>query len=89
MRKKIILFYLLIIGLLIFTGCANVINIDECKPSYIYGFWSGLWHGLISPISFFGSLLSENIAFYGVNNNGGWYDFGFFIGCGSLGRLLK
>jgi hypothetical protein len=43
-----------------------------------------LWHGLIAPISFFGSLVSDNIAMYAMNNNGGWYDFGFVIGAGIL-----
>jgi hypothetical protein len=29
-------------------------------------------------------LLSSSIAMYAVNNNGGWYDFGFVLGAGIL-----
>jgi hypothetical protein len=44
------------------------------------GFWAGLWHGLISPITFLVSLLSSNVRIYETNNRGRWYDFGFIIG---------
>ena len=44
-------------------------------------FWLGLWHGFISPITFFISLFShEGIRIYAYPNCGGWYDFGFMIG---------
>ena len=32
-----------------------------------------------------GSLFSDAIAVYAVPNNGGWYDFGFFLGIVVLG----
>ena len=51
------------------------------KPA---GFLLGLWHGIIAPISFVGSLFLDDVAMYAVNNNGGWYDFGFVIGAGIL-----
>lgn len=47
------------------------------KPA---GFWAGLWHGLISPITFIVSLINSQVRIYEVNNNGRWYDFGFIIG---------
>jgi len=43
-----------------------------------------LWHGFIAPVSFFVSLFSDNVALYAVNNNGGWYDFGFVLGAGII-----
>ncbi len=51
----------------------------------VAGFWSGLWHGLILPFSFIGSLFSNNIGIYETVNNGGWYNFGFVLGVGGLG----
>jgi hypothetical protein len=66
------------------TSCADVTNVDACRQFEPYGFWGGLWHGLIAPVSFFGSLLSDDIAMYAVNNNGGWYDLGFVVGAGIL-----
>ena len=44
------------------------------------GFFAGLWHGIIFPLAFLVSLFAPNIAIYAVPNNGGWYDFGFFLG---------
>lgn len=44
------------------------------------GFWAGLWHGLISPITFLVSLLKPNVRIYETMNRGRWYDFGFIIG---------
>ena len=45
-----------------------------------YGFWWGLWHGLIAPVTFIVSLFSETVGIYEVHNSGGWYDFGFLLG---------
>jgi len=60
-------------------------DVSECvKQDDAYGFWGGLWHGMISPISFIASLFSDNVEFYCKNNNGGWYDFGFVGGGGLL-----
>lgn len=67
------------------TSCADVETIDKCTTGHEYGFWGGLWHGAIFIFSFFGSLFSDDIAIYAVNNTGGWYDFGFFLGLGSIG----
>jgi hypothetical protein len=50
----------------------------------IAGFWMGLWHGLISPVTFIVSLFSNSVSFYEIHNNGGWYNFGFVIGAGIL-----
>lgn len=83
--KKNIFFYLAAILFIAFiSGCADVTPITQCATTDPYGFWSGLWHGIIAPISFIGSLFSDDIAMYAVNNNGGWYDFGFVLGAGIL-----
>jgi len=62
--------------LFLFVNCADVTPIADCVTEKPYGFFSGLWHGIIAPLSFIGSLINDNIAMYAVNNNGGWYDFG-------------
>jgi hypothetical protein len=48
----------------------------------VAGFWKGVWHGLISPITFIISVFNKNIRFYEVHNNGNWYNFGFVLGAG-------
>lgn len=44
------------------------------------GFWYGLLHGLISPLSLIGSIFTD-IRIYAAPNSGGWYDLGFMLGC--------
>ncbi len=49
------------------------------------GFLEGVWHGFIFPVAFIVSLFTDDIAVYAVPNNGGWYDFGYFVGICFLG----
>ena len=49
------------------------------------GFLLGVWHGFIFPVAWVLSLFFEEIAIYAVPNNGGWYDFGYFVGIVFLG----
>jgi hypothetical protein len=44
------------------------------------GFLFGLWHGFIFPIAWILSLFMPEVAVYAVPNEGGWYDFGYFLG---------
>ena len=44
------------------------------------GFLLGLWHGFIFPVAWIVSLFTDKVAIYAVPNNGGWYDFGYFLG---------
>jgi hypothetical protein len=47
------------------------------------GFWGGLWHGIIAPITFIVSLFDHGVSIYETNNNGRWYEFGFMLGIGA------
>ena len=85
MKKSSFLLAIFVFALLLTTGCADVETLDQCTIGHTYGFWGGLWHGIITPFSFIGSFFSNDIAVYAVNNNGGWYDFGFLLGVGGLG----
>jgi hypothetical protein len=49
------------------------------------GFLLGVWHGFIFPVAWILSLFFENVSVYAVPNNGGWYDFGYFIGVVFIG----
>lgn len=84
MKKVIKLIAIVLVGGFLLSACADVTVIDECTTDDPYGFWGGLWHGLITLFSFIGSLFSDDIAVYAVNNNGGWYDFGFLLGVGGF-----
>ena len=49
------------------------------------GFLLGVWHGFIFPIAWIVSLFMHDVSVYAVPNNGGWYNFGYFIGIVFLG----
>ena len=94
LRTKLIYITGILFTILLFTACADVSpHVEVCVTNNPYGFWSGLWHGMIVPISWIGSLFSDNIAIYAYDNSGGWYDFGFLLGIGGLagssGRAIK
>jgi len=86
-HKYYLLFSLIILFAIVLVGCAAGPNsaVDTAGPDgNVAGFWLGLWHGIISPITFIISLFSDSINFYEVHNNGGWYNFGFVLGAGIL-----
>ena len=68
---------LLLIALITFVGCVpgDGKNTTE-KPA---GFFWGIWHGWIAPISLIWELFNPEIRLYEPQNTGWWYDFGFYI----------
>ena len=70
---------------LVLSACAAGANpgVDTAAPDGdTAGFFLGLWHGVIAPVTFVISLFTDNVNFYEVHNNGNWYDFGFVLGAG-------
>jgi hypothetical protein len=43
------------------------------------GFFSGLWHGWIAPVSLIVGFFRPDIRIYETFNTGWWYDLGFYI----------
>ncbi len=71
--------------IVLLTACAAGANPAVDVPAddgNVAGFWLGLWHGIIIPVTFIVSLFSDTVSIYEVHNNGGWYDFGFVLGAG-------
>lgn len=88
-RKKItssipVLFFLLL-AVFLFAGCENTENVKACLDGKTYGFWNGLWHGIIAPIDLIAMLFNDEVSVFAVNNNGAWYSFGFLLGSGGWG----
>lgn len=86
------------IGLLVFAamigGCAAHYRGDLANDPY--GFFSGIWHGLIFPFALFTNLGSwllglfgfsflDSIQIIGRPNTGLWYYVGFAIGLSAYG----
>lgn len=87
-KKNLALSVMFALCILTLAGCAagpNSAVHTAAADGNIAGFWLGLWHGMISPITFIISLFSNGVSLYEVHNNGGWYNFGFVLGAGILG----
>ena len=61
------------------SACAATQQADAVAPT-APGFLLGLWHGFIFPVAWIVSLFVPKVAVYAVPNDGGWYDFGYFLG---------
>jgi hypothetical protein len=68
---------LLVAALLCLSACAH--QPSPLPFGHPPGFFHALWHGLIAPIAFVGSLFT-NARIYAFPNTGVWYDLGFLIG---------
>jgi hypothetical protein len=76
--------------LVVLDSCARSFNdLTPCISGHIYGFWGGLWHGMIAPFDLLGSLFKPEIKMFAPNNNGGWYELGFLFGSGGWGVLAN
>ena len=62
----------------VLAACANQVPtaVEPGAPGFLFG----LWHGFIFPVAWLLSLFMDNVAIYAVPNEGGWYDFGYFLG---------
>ncbi len=81
-RRPVRLVFALAVAALVLTACAAGPNVAVGPDAA--GFWLGLWHGLISPITFLVSLFTDKVSIYEVHNDGNWYDFGFMIGISAV-----
>jgi len=75
-----------VVGLaVLLAACAHAVPAAVEQGAGTPNFLHGLWHGFIFPFAWIGSLFDPDIAVYAVPNDGGWYDFGFFLGVTVLG----
>ncbi|MCE5170478.1 hypothetical protein LQV63_14275 [Paenibacillus profundus] len=74
----------LMVGLL--SGCVpGDGSYTQADPA---GFFWGIWHGWIAPVSLIIGAFNGDIRVYEVNNTGWWYDLGFYLAIlGGFGGL--
>lgn len=87
------LFYVLLLVLINFA-------LQACMPGSGYssennpaGFFTGVWHGWIAPISLIVGFFESEVRIYEIYNTGWWYDLGFYAsiisGFGGLSLFRK
>ena len=91
MAKSVVGPLTLVIFLLTFSGCFPGGGSSSAgEPA---GFFMGIWHGWIAPVSLIAGLFKDGIRVYEPFNTGWWYDFGFYIaviaGFGGLSLFRK
>ena len=86
--------------MLAFLVMVLIVGATSCFPGNGYfspirpaGFFSGIWHGWIAPLSLIWSIFKPSVAIYETFNTGWWYDFGFYIsiiaGFGGIQMIRK
>ncbi len=77
MKKQLIVLLPAVMMLIAFSGCFPAGG--SYSPQEPAGFFSGIWHGWIAPLSLIVGLFKDGIRIYEPYNTGWWYDFGFYI----------
>lgn len=83
---------LLSLGLvLLFSSCLPGTLVVPVDPPA--GFFRGIWHGWVAPVSLVAGLFNPTIRVYESYNTGWWYDLGFYMavvsGFGSLSLVRR
>lgn len=77
MNRHAVLFIAALMLLTIFAGCFPLEgghpNDDRA------GFFLGIWHGWIAPISLIVGIFDHTVRIYETTNTGWWYDLGFYM----------
>lgn len=79
-RSRVLALAALVAALVLLASCAASGNPEAGGPGAQPGFLYGLWHGVITPVTFVVSLFSDGVGIYEVDNSGAWYDFGYVLG---------
>lgn len=92
MKRRIFLIATAVVLLFLLSGCMPSSLADPAyqRPA---GFFLGIWHGWIAPLSLLVSIFNPFVGIYEANNTGFWYDAGFYMaiigGFGGLSLLRK
>jgi hypothetical protein len=77
MNTKLKKLLVIIVFTLALTSC--IPGGGSYSPESPAGFFSGVWHGWVAPLSLVLGLFNDSISVYEVNNTGWFYDLGFYI----------
>jgi hypothetical protein len=70
---------LILAGVLVVVASGCFPGTNAYSPREPAGFFSGLWHGWIAPVSLIIGFFRPDVRIYETYNTGWWYDLGFYI----------
>jgi len=77
MKTKWIIVLVALACLMVLSACApGVSDRSEKDPA---GFFMGIWHGWIAPVTLIWQIFNPQVRIYEVHNIGWAYDFGFYM----------
>jgi hypothetical protein len=90
--------FIVVISLISLAGCAH--HYSSTAIDDPYGFFSGVWHGIVFPFALLANVVSWALSIFGVEamqsieiigrpNTGVFYYVGFVFGLGSIGSSSK
>lgn len=89
--KRIMFLLVLVLTMMLLNGCLP--GDGRNTPEQPAGFFWGIWHGWVAPLSLIISLFNHEIHIFEIANNGRWYEFGFYAavisGFGGFSLLRK
>ncbi|NMM52849.1 hypothetical protein [Paenibacillus aquistagni] len=75
--RKLLFLLMMVVAVVMLSGC--VPGDGSYSAQEPAGFFWGIWHGWVAPISLIIGLFNDSIRIYEVYNTGWWYDLGFYI----------
>ena len=77
MNSKLLVLFVLLACSLLLAGCFP--GKGYFHEERTAGFFAGVWHGWIAPVSLIYGFFKDEVRIYEPNNVGWWYDLGFYI----------
>ncbi|MEX0974035.1 MAG: hypothetical protein WD024_01600 [Bacillota bacterium] len=78
MSRKVLLLIVAVAALsVLLAGCLP--GDGAAKPSKPAGFFWGIWHGWVAPVSLIAEIFRKDIRIYEPANSGLWYDLGYYM----------
>jgi polyferredoxin len=77
MTNRVVAIVVSALAVVSLSGCfPGSSNYSPAEPA---GFFSGVWHGWIAPLSLIVGIFKDGVRIYEPNNTGWWYDLGFYV----------
>ena len=90
-KKWLLVVLLLVLTVAVLSACAP--GDGKATAEEPAGFFWGVWHGWIAPVSLIVGLFNKSIRVYETYNTGWWYDLGYYMaivsGFGGLSLIRR